>query len=67
MGDTGPEHIQKSPEKQRLTTASGAESGAFLPSGAASLPPELEEIIAGWSRLPAAVQTAMLAIVRAST
>jgi hypothetical protein len=66
MGDTGLEHIQKSPEKQTLAPLGGAESGAILPSGVASLPPALTEIIAGWSRLPAAVQAGILAIVRGS-
>jgi hypothetical protein len=37
-----------------------------LPSGLPSLPPALMEIIAGWSRLPPAVQAAILAIVRIS-
>jgi hypothetical protein len=59
MGDTGPEHIQKSPEKQKATSAGGAESGAVLPSA-------LIEIIEGWSRVPAALQGAILAIVRSS-
>jgi hypothetical protein len=65
MGDTGPEHIQKSPEKQPVTIATGAESGANLPFVLASLPPAWTEIIVGWSRVPVAVQDAILAIIRA--
>ncbi|MDP9175328.1 MAG: hypothetical protein M3O30_15915 [Planctomycetota bacterium] len=66
MGDTALEHIQKSPENQRVTVASGAESGAFLPSGPVPLPPDLTEVIAKWSRLSPAVQAAILTILRAS-
>jgi len=65
MGDTGLEFIQKSPEKQGVISTGGAESGAFLPSEPAQLPSELTEIIGGWSRLPPAVQAAILAIIRA--
>jgi hypothetical protein len=66
MGDTGLEHIQKSPEKQTIASLAGAESGAVLPSDPASMPPALTEIIDTWSRLPAAVQAGILAIVRGS-
>jgi hypothetical protein len=66
MGDTGLEHIQKSPEKQENGFKGGAESGAVLPSGRASLPPALQEIVARWVQLPAAAQAAILAIIRAS-
>ena len=66
MGDKGPEHIQKSSEKQATSSPGGAEAGAVLPSGPGSLPPALTEIVSGWSRLPAALQAAMLAIVRTS-
>jgi hypothetical protein len=70
MGDTGLEHNAKTPEKpidaSQGGAESGAESGAVLPSGLLSLPAALTEIIAGWSRLPAAVQEAILAIIRAS-
>jgi hypothetical protein len=66
MGDTGLEFIQKSPEKQMVAYQGGAESGAVLPSGPASLSPALTEIITEWSRLPAAVQAGILAIVRGS-
>jgi hypothetical protein len=66
LGVIGLEHIQKSQEKQRIASISGAESGAVLPSGPASLPPSLTESIAKWSRLPTAEQAGILAIVRAS-
>jgi len=66
MGDTGLEHIQESSEKQAVAARCGAESGAVLPLGSARLPLELAEIIAKWSRLPAALQAAILAIVRVS-
>jgi hypothetical protein len=66
MGDTGPEHIQKSPEKQRVTSASGAESGAVPPSEPAQLPSELTEIVGRWPRLTVAMQAGILAIIRAS-
>jgi len=66
MGDTGFEHNAKTPENPIDTSQGGAESGAVLPSDLLSLPPALTEIIAGWSRLPGAVQKAVLAIIRAS-
>jgi hypothetical protein len=66
MGDTGLEHIQESSEKQAVVAQGGAESGAVFPCCAASLPTALKEIIAKWSRLPAAIQTAIIAIIRAS-
>jgi hypothetical protein len=66
MGDTGLEHIRKSPEKQRVTSASDANSGAALPSGSVAPPTDLKEVVDSWSRLPAAVQTVILAIIRAS-
>jgi hypothetical protein len=66
MGDTGFEHNAKIPENSIDASQGGAESGAVLPSGLLSLPPALTEIIAGWSQLPAAVQEAVLAIIRAS-
>ncbi|MGD0462085.1 MAG: hypothetical protein ABSB74_06325 [Tepidisphaeraceae bacterium] len=66
MGDTGFEHNSKTPEKPIDASQGGAESGAVLPSGQRSLAPALMEIIAGWSQLPAAVQAAILAIVRNS-
>jgi hypothetical protein len=66
VGDTGLEHIQKSPEKQRVTSKGGAESGAILPPGRAQLPTELTEIVDRWSRLTAAIQAGILAIIRAS-
>jgi hypothetical protein len=66
MGDTGLEHIQESFEKQAVTPRCGAESGAVLPLGPMALTLELAEINAKWSRLPAALQAAILAIVRAS-
>jgi hypothetical protein len=37
-----------------------------LPPARGQLPSELKEIIAGWSRLPVAVQGAILTIFRAS-
>lgn len=67
MGDTKLEHIQKSPENPVTAFQGAAESGAVLPSDPAQLPAELMEIIAGWSRLPGAVQAAILAIIRASS
>jgi hypothetical protein len=66
MGDKGFEHNAKTPEKPIDPNQGGAESGAVFPSGPASLPPALMEIIAGWSRLPPQVQAAILAIVRNS-
>jgi len=66
MGDTGLEHNGKTPEKPSGPHHGGAESGAVLHSGSASLPPALAEIIAGWSRLPTGVQAGILAIVRNS-
>jgi hypothetical protein len=66
MGDTGLEQIQKSRETPGVASHGAAESGAVLPCGPVQLPVELKEIIAGWCRLPAAVQMAILAIVRAS-
>jgi hypothetical protein len=66
LGDTGFEHIAKTPEKPPGANQDGAESGAVLPSDLLSLPPALTEIIAGWSRLPAALKEAVLAIVRTS-
>jgi hypothetical protein len=64
MGDTGLEHIQKSPEKLVIASQGAAESGAVLPSERAELPAELMEIIVGWSHLPVVVQAAILAIIR---
>jgi hypothetical protein len=66
MGDTGLEHIQKSPEKQDIGFEGGAESGAVLRSGPAPLPPGLTEIIALWPQLPPVMQAAILMMVRAS-
>jgi len=66
MSDKGFEHDAKTAEKRLFTGQDGAESGAVLHSGSASLPPALTEIMTGWSRLPAAVQAGILAIVRSS-
>ena len=66
MGDTGLEHIQESSKKQAVVAQGGAESGAVLPLGSGQLSLELTEIIGKWSRLPSAVQTAILAIIEVS-
>jgi hypothetical protein len=66
MGDTGLEHNAELPEKQTVAHQSGAESGAVLFPRSAPLPWELTEIVAKWSRLPTAVQAAIVTIFRAS-
>jgi hypothetical protein len=67
VGDTGLEHIEKTPGKQAIPSLGGAESGAVLTSGPSPLPSELTEIIAGWSRLPNAVRAGIVAMVKAVT
>jgi hypothetical protein len=64
MGDKELEHKPITPEKPLDADRGGAESGAVLHSGPISLSPALKEIITEWSRLPAAVQAGILAIVR---
>jgi hypothetical protein len=66
IDDTGFEHNAKPPEIPIDANQGGAESGAVLPSAATPLPSALMEIITGWSRLPATVQEAILAIIRAT-
>jgi hypothetical protein len=66
MGDTGLEHIQESREKPRIASQGAAESGTVSPFKQGQPPSELAEVIAGWSRLPASVQGAILMIIRAS-
>jgi hypothetical protein len=66
MGDTGLEHNAESSEKHAIAPQVGAESGAVLCSGSASLPSELREIIANWARLSTPIQRAILAIIRVS-
>jgi hypothetical protein len=66
MGDKGFEDNAKTPGKPLRTGQGGAESGAVLHSGSASMHPALTEIIARWSRVPAAVQAGILAIIRNS-
>jgi hypothetical protein len=56
MGDTGPEDIQKSPEKTSISLPGGAESGA--------LPDALREIVTIWPRLSGTVQAVIVSIIR---
>jgi hypothetical protein len=66
MGDTGLEHIAKSPQEQQVTPQGGAESGAVVSPGSTLLSPALTEVMARWSRVPDPIQAAILTIVRAS-
>jgi hypothetical protein len=65
MGDTGLEHNAESSEKHTVTPQGGAESGAVVSSVPVPLQLVLAEITARWPRLHAAVQAAILEIIRA--
>ena len=64
MGDTGLEHLAKTPGKTSNSKASGAESGAVVDE-IGSIDPDLLRISEAWPTLPEHLRKAVLAIVQA--
>jgi hypothetical protein len=73
VGDTGLEHLAKTPAKPKDSGRGGAESGAVSPGfgpkpspAASSQDPDLATVAAAWPHLPEAIKADIVAVVKAA-